>query len=174
MSHAPSSAMPGSIDRLILSIRDTKVILDSDLAALYGVETKVLNQAVKRNNKRFPSDFMFRLTAIEWKNLKSQNVTSSPHGGRRSLPNAFSEHGALMVANVLRSENAEKMSVHVVRAFIKQREFLVSQIKALGKLAELDSKLMKHDEALRLIWRELQPLLTPPPPSKKRRAGFHP
>ena len=135
---------------------------------------------------------MFQLTAAEWRNLKSQIATSSleyeenqsdtpnrskivtgSHGGRRRLPYAFTEHGALMAANVLNSPEAVKMSVYVVRVFIKQREFLMAQSDVLKKLAQIDAKLLKHDDALRTIWRELQPLLSPPPPPPKPQIGFH-
>ena len=180
------------LDSLILTIRDQKVLLDADLAAIYGVPTKAFNQAVKRNSERFPQDFMFQLTAAEWRNLRSQIVTSSveyeedqsdtqnrsqfvtgSHGGRRGLPYAFTEHGALMAANVLNSPEAVKMSVYVVRAFIKQRELLMAQSDVLKKLAQIDAKLLKHDDALRTIWRELPPLLNPPPPPPKPQIGFH-
>ncbi len=180
------------LDSLILTIRDQKVLLDADLAAIYGVPTKRLNEQVKRNADRFPKDFMFQLTAAEWRNLKSQIATScleyeedqqdtqnrsqiatGSHGGRRGLPYAFTEHGALMAANVLNSPEAVKMSVYVVRAFIKQRELLMAQSDVLKKLAQIDAKLLKHDDVLRTIWRELQPLLTPPPPPPKPQIGFH-
>lgn len=181
------------IESLILTLRGQKVILDADLAALYGVPTKVFNQAVKRNADRFPVNFLFQLNTVEWGSLKSQIVTSSEdparsgegvpnrsqfatgsHGGRRTLPYAFTEYGALMAANVLSSAQAVKMSVHVVRAFISQRELLMAQSDVLEKLAQMDAKLLKHDEALRVIWRELQPLLTPPPDAPKPRIGFKP
>ena len=130
------------LDSLILTIRDQKVLLDADLAAIYGVPTKRLNEQIKRNTDRFPKDFMFQLTAAEWRNLKAQIATSSleysedqsdppnwsqiatgSHGGRRRLPYAFTEHGALMAANVLNSPEAVKMSVYVVRAFIRSIAF---------------------------------------------------
>jgi hypothetical protein len=173
------------VDSLILTLRGQKVILDADLAGLYGVATKVLNQAVKRNAERFPEDFMFQLTSDEWISLKSQFVTSSledtnrspsvtgSHGGRRTRPYAFTEHGALMAANVLNSPEAIKMSVYVVRAFVKQREILLAHSDVLKRLAQIDASLLQHDDALRMIWRELQPLLAPPPTSPKREIGFH-
>jgi uncharacterized protein YuzE len=108
-------------------VRDEKVILDSDLARIYGVETRRLNEQVRRNRERFPEDFAFRLTREEFNTLISQNATSSSrHGGRRKLPFVFTEHGAIMAANVLQSERAVQMSVFVVRAFIKMRETLVA------------------------------------------------
>ncbi|MEI6819633.1 MAG: ORF6N domain-containing protein [Verrucomicrobiota bacterium] len=179
------------LETIIFSLRHQKVILDADLAGLYGVPTRALNQAIKRNADRFPADFMFQLTVEEWRNLKSQIVTSSfglsdeaagesanptaaGHGGRRKRPYAFTEHGALMAANVLNSADAVKMSVYVVRAFIKQREMMLAHADVLKRLAQLDAGLIEHDEALRVIWRELQPLLSPPPVEPKRQIGFRP
>ena len=182
------------LETLIFTIRNQKVLLDADLAVIYGVPTKALNQAVKRNADRFPQDFMFQLTGLEWRNIRSQSVTmnvkvsddeeetqnrsqivtgSQRHRDPRLRPYAFTEHGALMAANVLNSAEAVKMSVYVVRAFIKQRELLMAQSDVLKKLAQMDAKLLKHDDALRVIWRELQPLLSPPPTPPKRQIGFH-
>ena len=161
------------LETLILTLRQQKVILDADLAGLYGVPTKALNQAIKRNSDRFPEDFMFQLTEDE----KAEVVTNCDHLPRlkfsRTLPYAITEHGALMAANVLNSPDAVKMSVHVVRMFIKQREFLLAQSDVLTRLAQMDATLLKHDDALRVIWRELQPLLSPPPAPPKRQIGFH-
>ena len=158
---------------LILTIRSQKVLLDADLAAIYGVPTKALNQAVKRNADRFPNDFLFQLTDEE----KQEVVTNCDHLARlkfsKTLPYAFTEHGALMAANVLNSPEAVKMSVYIVRAFIKQRELLMAQSDVLKKLTQMDAKLLKQDDALRLIWRELQPLLSPPLSPPKRQIGFH-
>ena len=184
------------LETLILTLRSQKVLLDADLAAIYGVPTKALNQAVKRNADRFPVEFCFPLTSSEWNSLRrsqivttsgsvthqqpnealrSQSVTLKKGRGqhRKYLPYAFTEHGALMAANVLNSAQAVKMSVYVVRAFIKQRELLMAQADVLKKLAQMDAKLLQHDDALRVIWRELQPLLRPPPEAPKRRIGFH-
>lgn len=145
------------------------------MADLYGVPTKALNQAVKRNPERFPGEFCFPLTSQEWEELnRSQIVTGSQrHRDPRFLPKAFTEHGALMAANVLNSPQAVKMSVYVVRAFIKQREIMLAQADVLKRLAQMDATLLQHDEALRLIWRELQPLLSPPPEPAKPEIGFH-
>ncbi len=155
-----------------MTIRETKVIIDSDLAGLYGVATKALNQAVKRNTKRFPPDFVFQLTQSE----KHELVTNCDHLSRLKFspvrPFAFTEHGALMAANVLNSSAAVKMSVYVVRAFIKQRELIRSHAEILKKLAQTDARLLQHDDALRVIWQELQPLLNPPPDPPKPRIGF--
>ncbi len=161
------------LDTLILTFRQQKIILDSDLAGLYGVPTKALNQAIKRNADRFPEDFMFQLTEQE----KAEVVTNCDHLPRlkfsRTRPYAFTEHDALMAANVLNSPDAVKMSVHIVRVFIKQREILLAQTDVLNRLAQMDATLLKHDDALRVIWRELQPLLSPPPVPPKRQIGFH-
>ena len=181
------------LESLIVTLRQQKVILDADLAGLYGVSTKRLNEQVKRNADRFPSDFIFQLSAAEWGDLRSQIATSSfggeqksgkttnqlqgaraAHGGRRNLPYAFTEHGALMAANVLNSSDAVKMSVYVVRVFIKQREMLMVEADVLKRLAQIDANLLTHDDALRVIWRELQPLLSPPAEPPKRQIGFCP
>ena len=128
---------------------------------------------MKRNAERFPEDFLFQLTQSE----KGQVVTICDHLARlkfsKPCPYAFTEHGALMAANVLSSPEAVKMSVHVVRAFIKQRELLMAHSDVLKKLAQMDAKQMKHDEALRAIWHELQPLVTPALLLPKKEIGFH-
>jgi len=161
------------LESFILTIRGQKVLLDADLAAIYGVPTKRLNEQVKRNAQRFPEDFIFQLTESE----KREVVAICDHLARlkfsRSLPFAFTEHGALMAANVLSSTEAVKMSVHVVRAFIKQRELVAGQAEMLKKLAQMDAKLLEHDDALRIMWQELQPLLAPPPVPTKEDIGFH-
>ncbi len=156
----------------ILSLRGMTVMLDADLARLYGVETKRLNEQVKRNADRFPEDFVFRLTAEE----KREVVANCDHLASlkfaKALPRAFTEHGALMAANVLNSPEAAKMSVFIVRAFIKQREALAANAAILKRLAEIDKSLLVHDHALRDIYQKLLPLLQPPPPPPKRRIGF--
>jgi hypothetical protein len=130
------------IEQLIREVRGRRVLLDADLAATYGVETKVLNRAVKRNRDRFPEDFLFQLTATEWGNLKRQiGTSSSAHGGRRTRPYAFTEHGALQAANVLNSPRAVQMSVFVIRAFIKMRETLQGTRGLARKLVALEKKL---------------------------------
>ena len=159
------------VEQRILELRGTKVILDSDLAELYGVETKRLNEQVKRNSERFPSDFVFQLTQEEFENLKSQSATSSrTHGGRRTLPYAFTEHGAIMAANVLNAQRAIEMSVFVVRAFVRLRGILSSQVEMLRKLEELEDKVGEHDEALRSIVEAIRQLMTPP--QRTPRIGF--
>ena len=127
----------------ILELRGKKVILDSDLARLYGTTTTRLNQAAKRNRDRFPEDFMFQLTSEESKILISQIVTSrSGHGGRRKLPYAFTEHGAVMAASVLNTPKAVEVSVYVVRAFVRQRALLASHAELALKLEQLEKKLL--------------------------------
>jgi hypothetical protein len=164
------------LEKLIYTIRDRKVILDADLASIYGIPTKALNQAVKRNAERFPEDFAFQLSGEEFDFLRSQFVTLKKTGRgqhRKYLPLAFTEHGALMAANLLKSPEATRMSVFVVRAFVKQRELLMAQADVLKRLSEIDARLLEHDSALRTIWREIQPLLQPPPAPEKPEIGFH-
>src|SRR6266581_1785402 len=157
----------------ILTVRGNKVILDADLAELYAITTKALNQAVKRNPKRFPGDFTFLLTAKE----KRQVVTDCDHLLRLKfspvLPRAFTEHGALMAANLLTSPRAVAMSLYVIRAFIKIREDLVANAAILKRLAEIDKTLVIHDVTLREILQKLRPLLEPPPLPPKPEIGFH-
>lgn len=180
-----------TLEPLIFTIRDQRVILDADLARIYGVETRTLNQAVKRNADRFPEDFAFQLTNTEYAALRSQFVISkttahdatagrlaapSPpavsRGGRRYAPWVFTEHGALMAANALRSDLAVQMSVYVVRAFVRQRSLLAANAEILKRLAEIDKTLLEHDQALRVIWSRLMPLLAPPLEKPRRRIGF--
>ena len=154
------------IESVILVFRGYKVILDSDLAALYGVETKRLNEQVRRNRDRFPPDFMFQLTEEEDERLRSQFATSKPgRGGRRSLPFAFTEHGAIMAASVLNSPRAIEVSVFVVRTFVKLREMLASNREMALKLAELEKK---YDAQFKVVFDAIRGLMTPP----KRRVGF--
>jgi hypothetical protein len=187
----PNKVTADQLGRLIYEIRGHRVMLDSDLAAIYGVETKALNRAVKRNADRFPKDFMFQISSREWQNLKCQigtsnlraeaavlisqiAISSSRHGGRRKLPYVFTEHGAIMAANVLNSRRAVQMSVFVVRAFLKMRSLLATNAAILKRLAEIDNGLLVHDSALRDIYQKLLPLLSPPPVPAKKRIGFHP
>jgi len=158
------------IEKAILSIRGEKVMLDSDLAELYGVETKVLNRAVKRNQSRFPSDFMFQLTPEETESLRCQIGTSNVgRGGRRYLPYAFTEHGALMLANVLNSERAAQTSVQVVRAFVRLRQMLASNAELSRKLAALEKK---YDAQFKVVFAAIRQLMSPPA-KPKREIGFH-
>jgi hypothetical protein len=161
-----------TITSLILEVRGRKVMIDADLAEIYGVATKVLNQAVVRNTDRFPADFVFRLTPKE----KMEVVTNCDHLARLKfspvLPRAFTEHGAIMAATVLNSPQAVAMSVYVVRAFIRMREQLAANALILKRLAEIDKTLLQHNAALRDIYHKLLPLLQPVPESPKRRIGF--
>ncbi|MEO6567578.1 MAG: ORF6N domain-containing protein [Opitutaceae bacterium] len=191
----------------IFTVRRQKVVLAADLAKLYGVPTKRLNEAVRRNAERFPADFCFVLTEEEDANLRSQFATSSSergevlrsqfatsslggkralrsqnvtsreeqHGGRRYLPRVFTEHGALMAANVLRSKKAVQMSLYLVRAFVSMREQLASNLSVLRRLAEIDKKLIEHDVVLREVLERLQPLLDAPDEddAAKPKIGFH-
>ena len=151
-----------------------RVILDTDLARLYGIQTFHLNEAVKRNRGRFPDDFLFQLTPLEREALRSQFAMSKPgRGGRRTLPFAFTEHCALMAANILNSPRAEAMSVYVIRAFVKMREHVAANAAILKRLAEIDMTLLIHDAALREIFQKLRPLLEPPPAPPKPEIGFH-
>jgi hypothetical protein len=138
------------LELLILTVRGQKVLMDSDLANIYGVSTKVFNQAVKRNAERFPEDFCFHLTLEEAEEVqlsRSQIVTASKRNVRYR-PFAFTEHGALMAANVLRSKQAVEMSVFVIRAFVRAREQLAANAAILKRLAEIDKTLLEHDSAL--------------------------
>jgi hypothetical protein len=160
---------------LIHVFRGRRVILAADLAKLFGVETKRLNQQVKRNLDRFPSDFMFQLTAAEGEGLqnsRSQIVTLKPGANIKYLPYAFTEHGALMVASVLNSPKAVAMSTYVVRAFIQQREVLLANETILKRLAEIDKTLLAHNAALRDVYQKLLPLLQPPPDPERKQIGF--
>lgn len=177
----------------IHTIRRQKVVLDAELAALFGVTTKAFNQAVRRNAGRFPEGFAFQLTGEELAILKSQNAISNPGNepllrsqivtlepsarGRHSkyLPWVFTEHGAIMSAMILRSEHAVAMSVYVVRAFVSMREQLASNLSVLRRLAEIDKKLIEHDVVLREVLERLQPLLDAPDEDEdaKPKIGFH-
>jgi hypothetical protein len=171
----------------ILTIRDQKVVLDVDLARIYGVPTRVLNQALRRNKRRFPADFAFQLSGEEYDAMRSQIVIASSGAknkrsqivteSRRNIryrPWVFTEHGALQAANILRSNRAIAMSVYVIRAFIELREKVAANAAILKHLAEIDKTLLEHDSALRDIYQKLLPLLTPPPEPPRRQIGFRP
>jgi hypothetical protein len=167
------------ITTLIITVRGKRVILDRDLATLYGAPTFRFNEAVKRNRNRFPEDFMFRLTGDEAACLTSQIAMSkSRRGGRRTLPYAFTEHGTVMAANILRSPKAIQMSVFVVRAFIRMRQMLIEQRGLARKLAELEKELTArldlHESAITEMMRQIRQLLSPPPEPEppKKRMGF--
>ena len=153
-------------------LRHQRVILDSDLAELYGVPAKQLNQQVKRNRERFPTDFTFQLTAREHGSLRSQIVTSKKgRGGRRYPPYAFTEHGAIMAATVLNSKRAIEMSVFVVRAFVRMREMLLKNRQLAAKINELDRRLETHDTAIQDLIDAIKELMAPEQTSK-RNIGF--
>jgi len=162
------------VTRSILLIRGHKVMLDADLAELYGVTTKRLNEQVKRNLERFPADFMFQLTKAE----KAKVVANCDHLARlkfsSALPTAFTEHGAIMAASVLNSSRAVEVSVFVVRAFVKLRELSVIHKEIGRKLDQLERKVTGHDQAIASLITAIRELMTPPEPKKKRPIGFAP
>lgn len=172
-----------TIESLIRTVRGQKVILDADLARIYGVETKTFNRAFKRNADRFPSDFVFQLRSREMVNLRYQfGTSSSGYGGRRYLPYAFTENGAIMSANILNSPRAVRMSVFVVRAFVKMREMLGANRELADQLKELERKLTSrldiHETAIVDVLRRIMRLLEPPPESQssessRKEIGFH-
>lgn len=159
-----------TIEKKILLIRGQKVMLDSDLAAIYGVTTFNLNKAVKRNIDRFPDDFMFQLQPEEQKNLIFQNgISKRGHGGRRHLPYAFTEQGVAMLSSVLRSPRAVKVNIEIMRAFVRIRQWLASNAELAHKLAELEKK---YDTQFKIVFDVIRELMQPPKPAKKR-IGFH-
>lgn len=180
----------------IRTLRGQRVILDHDLAALYGVPTKQFNQAFKRNRDRFPKEFTFQLSPAEFSATNWSRSAASPtqssgddnlekgalqsptgtrkHRGAAYLPWAFTEHGALMAATILRSPRAREMSVFIIRAFVRMREELAANSAILARLAEIDRTLLVHDTALRDLYQKLLPLLEPPAEAPKPRIGFHP
>jgi hypothetical protein len=154
-------------------IRGQRVMLDSDLAAIYGVSTMRLNEQFRRNRERFPEDFAFVLTRKEFTNLISQNAISRSHGGRRKLPVVFTEHGAIMLASVLNSDIAVQASVRVVRAFVRLREMVAANAQLAAKLEELERRFDSHDEAIANLFAALKQLVEPSEPPKRREIGFH-
>lgn len=162
------------IEQIILLIRGQKVILDSDLARLYGVSTKRLNEQVRRNKERFPEDFVFPLNNQEVACLRSQIATLKKGRGehRKYRINAFTEHGAIMAANVLSSKRAVDASIYVVRAFVKLRQQLVSHTELALKLDLLEQKIATHDQAICSLFDAMRKLMTPPEPKKNNPIGF--
>jgi len=158
------------IERSILLIRGEKVMLDRDLAELYGVETKRLNEQLRRNRDRFPPDFMFRLTPQEWESLRSQFATLKRGQHLKYRPLAFTEHGTIMAANVLNSKRAVQVSVQIVRAFIRLRQILASNEELARKLNDLEKK---YDHQFKIVFEAIRELMTPPPPGIKS-IGFRP
>ena len=162
----------GAVESVIVTLRGQKVILDADLARIYGVPTKRLNEQVKRNRDRFPTDFAFELTSDE----KKEVVANCDHLAllkfSPGLPNAFTEHGAIMAATVLNSPQAVAMSVFVVRAFVKMREHLLKRAQMEKRLADIERTLIAHDAALRDVYQKIRPLLLPPPDPPRKQIGF--
>jgi ORF6N domain len=183
-----TEALTVQVERRIYFIRGEKVMLDYDLAALYGVETGALNRAVKRNRERFPADFMFQLDADEWEGLRSQTGISNAQsgavgsdlrfqsgtskagrGGRRYLPYAFTEQGVAMLSSVLRSTRAVQVNIAIMRTFVRLREMLLSNADLARKLDMLEKK---YDAQFKVVFDAIRELMTPPEPSR-RRIGFH-
>jgi len=170
----PLSLIPiERIQKQIFLLRGQKVMLSQHLAALYGVEVKVLNQAVKRNRARFPDDFMFQISPNEFENLKSQIVTSSWGGVRRALPYAFTEQGVAMLSTVLRSERAIQVNIAIIRAFVQLRHILSTHTELARKLSELEQRIEGHDTAIRSLFEAIRQLMAPPAPEPKPEIGFH-
>lgn len=163
----------------IHTVRKQQVVLDSDLAELYGVETKRLNAAVRRNDAKFPLEFCFKLSSEEFASLRSQNASLKPgRGGHRKYsPLVFTEHGALMAATVLKSDQAVQMSLYLIKAFVRMRDEMLSSKTVLKRLAEIDRNLLEHDVVLQEMITRIQPLLDAPPAkdekTKKARIGYH-
>ena len=169
MAHSTASIPSERIERSILLIRGNKVLLDSSLAELYGVETRALVQAVRRNRDRFPDDFMLQLTREEFDDLKSQSViSSSTWGGRRYPPYAFTEQGVAMLSSVLRSQRSVQVNIEIMRAFIRLRQMLASHEELSRRLDELEQK---YDEHFRVVFDAIHQLMSPPAPPR-RRLGF--
>lgn len=169
---SPPSAL-ANVESAIFLIRGQRVMLDADLAAIYGTSTMRLNEQFRRNRQRFPEDFAFQLTADEFKRLISQiAISKKGRGGRRTLPWVFTEHGAIMLASVLNSRIAVQASVRVVRAFVRLREMVAASAQLSAKLKDLERRLDSHDEAIVELFAVLKKLLQPEP-KPKREIGFH-
>ena len=160
----------GRIERTIMRLRGHNVMLDADLAVLYEVTTRELVQAVKRNSFRFPSDFMFQLNAPEFASLRSQNVISSPRGGRRTAPYAFTEQGVAMLSSVLRSKRAVKVNIDIMRAFVRLRRMFESNADLARKLEGLERK---FDAKFTVVFRAIRELMTPPASGRKPIGFWH-
>ena len=157
----------------ILTVRGEAVMLDADLAFLYGVTTGNFNKAVARNLSRFPGDFSVVLTQAEFRSLMFQFGRSKGRGGRRKLPRVFTEHGAIMAAAILNSERAVTMSVYVVRAFVQMRRELLTNATLEARLQRIEKELLAQNEGLKDLFRQIRPLLLPPPAPLRRPIGFH-
>jgi phage regulator Rha-like protein len=175
MTKQPNSTVPVPVESVIHTVRGHKVILDTDLARIYVVEIRRLNEQVKRNADRFPNDFMFQLTPDEWeklRHLRSQNATLKRGQHRKYPPYAFTEHGALMAANILKSKTAVSMSIYVVRAFIRMREELTSRRDLEKRLDQIEKILLVHDTQLKELFEKIRPLLLPPLEKQRKKIGF--
>src|SRR5215831_950299 len=168
--HSKPTVPAEIIEQKIYLIRGHKVMLSHDLAVLYQVETRVLVQAVKRNIERFPQDFMFQLNESEFSNLKSQIVTSSWGGARRSRPYAFTEQGVAMLSAVLKSDRAVEVSITIIRVFVQLRQLLATHADLLRRLDEMEKK---YDERFSIVFEAIRELMNPEPIPPKRRIGFH-
>ena len=167
---ADNSLLPMNVENLIYLVRGHKVMLDEDLARLYDVETRILTRAVRRNADRFPTDFMFQLLDQEVANLRSQiGISSSCYGGRRYRPLVFTEQGIAMLSTVLRSKNAVRVNIEIMRAFVKLRAFISSNQELARKLAELEQR---YDRQFKVVFDAIRELMSPTEPPKKRRIGF--
>jgi len=160
------------IEHAIFEIRGQRVMMDVDLAALYGVETGALVRAVKRNLDRFPADFTFQLTASEFRILRCQSGISSRWGGRRFLPYAFAEQGVAMLSSVLHSKQAIRVNVEIMRVFVRLRRMMVDQQQFALKLAEIESKLAEHDQSIKVVFDAIRQLMATPKPKPVRKIGF--
>ncbi len=173
MAKSKALVKVGKIQQRILLIRGVKVMIDADLAEAYGVPTRRLNEQVRRNRDRFPDDFMFQLTPEE----KSEVVANCDHLEKlkfsKAMPLVFTEHGAIMAANVLNSPKAIEVSVFVVRAFVQLRETIAGHKELARKIAQLERKLGDHDEKIMVLMEAIKQLMDPTPPPKTRRIGFH-
>ena len=168
---AARSLVPAErIEQSILLIRGEKVLLDSDLAALYGVDTKALTRAIRRNQNRFPADFMFQLNKDEFADLKRQFGTSSQWGGRRYAPYAFTEHGVAMLSSVLHSQRAVQVNIEIMRTFVRLRKLLASHKDLARKLAALEQR---YDKQFKVVFDAIRQLMAPPATGAKRTIGFH-
>ncbi len=173
--HALAIVSQNQIEQRIYALRGYRVMLDSDLAKLYGISTMVLNQAVKRNVERFPGDFAFQLTLQEFKNLISQFVISKTiHGGRRKMPWVFTEQGVAMLSSVLRSPTAIQVNIEIIRTFVRLRRLLATPGELLTQIMTLAETVQIHDEKLKVITDVLRKMMDQPADSTKPRFGFHP
>ena len=176
-SSKTSSIIPlERVQKTILLIRGKRVMIDSDLARLYGVSTKRLNEQVRRNKNRFPADFMFQLSKKELDDWRSHFATTNPAAkmGLRRPPYVFTEYGALQLASVLNSPTATEVSILIVRAFVQLREILSSHTQIARKLEDLEHKIASHDETITSIIQAIRRLMEPPEPAKRRPIGFRP